>query len=287
MKSVSFFLGAASLLALLPGLAVAQSADASVEGPAAAVVPDLPDAAWRTVDPEQLLLIETAYGTVGVELYPEIAPLHIERIKLLTRQGFYDDVPFHRVIRGFMNQTGDGELGNGAGGSDLPDLPAEFTFRRSEDMVIAPDEAAGFYKALPVSSQPSAQAWITPDGKVEAHGFHCEGVVSAARTNDPNTANSQFFLMRGQNENLDKTYSIWGATVMGRNILTRIRVGTVGDDPSFVPDRMSRVRIAADLPEGERPTVQVIDTAGAEFQNWIALQSYDDICEIELPTRTL
>ena len=253
-----------------------------------------PDSAWRTVDPENLMLIDTEYGRIGVELYPEIAPLHVAQMKTLTRDGFYDGVPFHRVIDGFMNQTGDGSNGNGTGDSDLPNIPAEFTFRRGEDMPVTlvsarGDENAqlgtGFYKALPVASQPISQAILTKDNKVGAFGLHCPGVTSAARTSDPDSANSQFFLMRGKAEHLDTQYSIWGSTVMGREYLESFNIGTVGQDPVFEPDVMTRVRMAADLPEEARPTVQVLDPTSDAFGSWIATQAYDDICDVSLPTR--
>ncbi|MGB3455117.1 MAG: peptidylprolyl isomerase [Litorimonas sp.] len=256
-----------------------------------------PDSAWRTVDPENLMLIDTAYGMLGVELYPEIAPLHVAQIKSLTRSGFYDGVTFHRVIDGFMNQTGDGRNGDGTGDSDLPNIPAEFNFRRGDDMPVtlvstrseeeAGALATGFYKALPVVSQPISQAILTQDGKVGAMGLHCPGVTSMARASDPNSANSQFFLMRGKAEHLDNSYSIWGNTVSGRDALTAFKVGTVGDVPGFVPDQMNRVRIAADLPEEDRPTIQVLDTQSDAFSDWIETQSYDDICDIDIPSRTL
>ena len=255
-----------------------------------------PESAWRTVDPENLMIIETTQGTIGVELYPEIAPKHVAQMKALTRQGFYDGVPFHRVIDGFMNQTGDGANGDGTGDSDLPDIPAEFTFRRAEDMAVTVVSArgnentqigTGFYKALPVATQPISQAILTADGKVNASGLHCRGVTSAARTSDPNSANSQFFLMRGTAEHLDSQYSIWGTSVMGREHLESFNVGTAGQDPVFEPDRMTRVRIAADMSDSLRPTVQVLDTTSDAFSNWIATQAYDDICEVELPTRTV
>ena len=254
-----------------------------------------PDSAWRTVDPENLMVIETTQGTIGVELYPEIAPLHVAQMKTLVRDGFYDDVPFHRVIDGFMNQTGDGANGNGTGDSTLPDIPAEFTFRRGEDMNVTLISArgneqnaiaTGFYKALPVASQPISQAILTADGKVTAMGLHCPGVTSAARTSDPNSANSQFFLMRGKAEHLDAQYSIWGNTVLGREHLESFNIGTVGQDPVFEPDRMTRVRIAADMPGAIRPDVQVLDTDSEAFTNWIATQTYSDICDVDIPTRT-
>jgi peptidylprolyl isomerase len=255
-----------------------------------------PDSAWRTVAAENLMVIETTQGTVGVELYPEIAPLHVTQMKTLTRDGFYDDVPFHRVIDGFMNQTGDGSNGNGTGDSDLPDIPAEFTFRRGEDMKVTlvgargneqQQVGTGFYKALPVATQPISQAILTNDGKVGAMGLHCRGVTSAARTSDPNSANSQFFLMRGTAEHLDAQYSIWGSTVMGREFLESFNIGTVGQDPVFEADRMTRVRIASDMPDAVRPTVQVLDTTSDAFARWIETQTYDDICDVEIPTRVV
>jgi len=263
-----------------------------------------PDAAWRTVNPENLLVIETDYGKIGVELYPEIAPKHVEQIKTLTRQSFYDRITFHRVIEGFMNQTGDPK-GDGTGDSDLPDLQAEFTFRRDPGMALtltgaqpvdprSPSKGelgVGFYKGLPVASQPAAQAIMTKDGKVDAFGLHCKGVASMARAQNPNSGNSQFFLMRGTSPHLDTQYSIWGNTVMGHDVLTKIRVGSVGED-GFVPDAMKTVRIAADLPEAERPNVQVLKTSSPAFNQYMSTLknpdgSYPEICDISLPTRTL
>lgn len=252
-----------------------------------------PDAAWRTVDADNLIVIDTAYGPIGVELFPEIAPGHVAQVKALARSGFYDNVVFHRVIDGFMNQTGDGANGNGTGDSDLPNLEAEFGFRRGADMDVTlvsarGDESAqiatGFYKSLPVASQPISQAILTKDGKVAAFGLHCPGVTSMARTSDPNSANSQFFLMRGMAEHLDAQYSIWGSTVMGREHLTKFKVGVVGED-GFVPDQMNSVRVASDLPQADRPTVQVLDTASDAFADWLSGQAYDDVCDIDIPSR--
>jgi len=259
------------------------------------------DDVWRDVDPENLILIDTAYGVIGVELYPEIAPNHTARVKALTRSGFYDDVPFHRVIEGFMNQTGDGTNGDGTGDSELPDLSPEFTFRRSTDMNVAlagtriigeKVRDVGFYKGLPVTTQPIAQAFLTKDGKVAANGLHCKGVTSMARTNDPNTANSQFFLMRDKSDSLDAEYSIWGNTVMGFKHIESPKVGTIGEDPGFVPDRMNSVRVAADLPEEDRPRVQVMKTDIKLFELFLETQKkrsgrFPDICDIKVPTRTL
>jgi len=146
------------------------------------------------------MVIDTKYGDIAIELFPEIAPAHVKQVKALTKQGFYNDVIFHRVIDGFMNQTGDGTNGDGTGDSELPDINAEFTFRRGADMpftlvtakkVGQSEIGVGFYKNLPIASQPTSQAIFTKDNKVDAFGLHCKGVTSMARTSDPNSANSQ------------------------------------------------------------------------------------------------
>lgn len=260
-----------------------------------------PDEAWRDVDPENLLLIDTDYGRIGVELYPEISPGHVARIKELTRAKFYDYITFHRVIEGFMNQTGDPK-GDGTGDSDLPDLEAEFTFRRGSDLPVtlvgarkmdprSPEQGekgVGFYKAMPIATDPMSQAMLTKDGKVKAFGLHCKGVTSMARSNNPNSGNSQFFLMRGTAPHLDAQYTVWGNTVLGHDLLTKPKVGTKGQTPDFIPDRMNKVQIAADVPDAEH--VQVLKTDSPAFKSYmktlkLADGTYPDICDISVPTR--
>ena len=158
-------------MALLAGGAMAQSGGQSGD--------------WRTVAPENLWVIDTAKGRVLVELEPRAAPNHIERIRTLTNQGFYDGLKFHRVIPDFMAQTGDPK-GTGEGGSELPDLKAEFTFRRDAQTpfaaVAAPAGALmGFVQSLPVQTQPDAVMRTTADGKVHAWGLYCPGVAGMAR----------------------------------------------------------------------------------------------------------
>lgn len=293
MKTL-FRFSAISILAIAGPACSADAPESYADGEVTAAA-TFPEAAWRTVDAENLMLIDTAYGVIGVELFPEIAPNHVGQVKALARDGFYNGVVFHRVIEKFMNQTGDGANGDGTGDSERPDIAAEFTFRRGEDMNVTlvssrgseqQQIATGFYKGLPVASQPISQAILTRDGKVAAFGLHCKGVTSMARTSEPNSANSQFFLMRDKAEHLDAQYSVWGTTVMGHAYLTSPKVGVVGD-AGFIPDQMNKVQIAADLPDGERPTVQVLDTTSDAFTNWIATQDYDDVCDIQIPSRTL
>ncbi|MCS6920696.1 MAG: peptidylprolyl isomerase [Elioraea sp.] len=159
-------------------------------------------------DPENLLFMDLAWGRVVIELRPDLAPKHVERIKTLARRGFYDGTPFHRVIEGFMAQGGD-PTGRGTGGSDLPNLPAEFT------------REARFLR----------------------------GTVGMARTNDPNSANSQFFIMFAPAPHLDGQYTIWGRVIEGMEHVDRIKRGDPnrGGMVAGEPDRIVRLRVAADV----------------------------------------
>jgi peptidylprolyl isomerase len=256
--------------------------------PAAAQTPDARN--WRQVDPENTLYIDTVHGRIVIELYPEVAPRHVERIKALTRAGYYDGLTFHRVIDDFMAQTGD-PLGTGEGASTLPDLREEFMFRRGPDMpfVQAAEQSRariGFYKALPIESQPDAQMAVTADGRVSANALHCQGVVSMARADDPNSANSQFFIMRAPNTALDKRYSIFGRVVWGFDAVMQLAVG----NPPPNPDRMLAVRVAADVPEAERAPIYVLRTDGPQFRNLIDETRRErradfSVCDVQIPAR--
>ncbi len=245
---------------------------------------------WRQVEVENTIYIDTVHGRIVVELYPEIAPRHVERIMTLTRAGFYDGLMFHRVVDDFMAQTGD-PLGTGEGASSLPDLREEFMFRRGPDMPFV--EAAvqararlGFYKALPIESQPDAQMAVTSDGRVSANALHCPGVASMARADAPNSANSQFFLMRAPNSALDKRYTVFGRVVWGQEAVMAIAVG----NPPPVPDRMLAVRVAADVPEAERAPIFVLRTDGPRFRDLVEdtrrqRRADFSICDVQIPAR--
>ena len=152
-------------------------------------------------DPQNTLVIELKTGKVLVKLRPDLAPKHVERAKVLARQGFYNGLKFHRVIDGFMAQTGDPK-GDGTGGSNLPDLPKEFT----------PE----VYK---------------------------RGSVGAARTMDPNSANSQFFICFGDGcRGLTGQYTLWGEVIAGMENVDKIARG----EPPRVPDTMLKVYLLAD-----------------------------------------
>ncbi len=256
-----------------------------------------PDEDWRDLDQENLLYIQTNKGRIIVELYPEIAPQHVGRIKQLARDGFYDGIIFHRVIKDFMNQTGD-PLGNGTGDSDYPDIPAEFSFARDRGtmpvQMIGDMKSklhgntvnTGFYKALPVATPADDYMSMT---KTDSYGLHCPGVTSMARSQNPNSANSQFFLMRAEYPTLDTQYTIWGATIDGHENLTKINIGVVGE-PGFVPDKMLNVRVGSDLAENEQVNLQILKTDQPSFMTYVgSLRKKTGrsarICDITVPTR--
>jgi len=262
-----------SLLIVLAALALLAEGDALAQGrrPAPPVAPAAPPPPgpgdWRVVDPENMLVIETSKGRVVVELAPQVAPLHVERIKTLARAKFYDGFEFFRVIDGFMDQTGDPQ-NDGTGQSDLPDLKGEFSFKRdlagnfvSVGTVLSTE--AGFIGSMPVFSQLAMMAPLTADGKVNAWGAFCPGVLGAARSGDPDSANSQFFLMRDHYPTLEKTYTAYGRALVGLDVIRAIKVG----EPVAPPrDTMLTVRVAADLPEAQRPKIRVVDTKSAWFK---------------------
>ncbi len=182
------------LVSLAMGSAVAaQEVGGAIDPQATAATP--------AADPENTLLLDLSTGgRVTIRLRPDVAPVHVERIKTLARQGFYNGIIFHRVIEGFMAQTGD-PTGTGQGGSQLPDINAEFS-------------------GLP----------------------HVRGTVSMARTNDPNTANSQFFIVFMPRLALDRNYSVFGRVVSGMEYVDAIPRG----EPPANPARILRASVAAD-----------------------------------------
>tara|TARA_B100001059_G_C17601156_1_gene459616 strand:+ start:79 stop:591 length:513 start_codon:yes stop_codon:yes gene_type:complete len=160
---------------------------------------------------ENIILIELKDGTVKIELLPDVAPQHCNRMKDLARSGAYNNVVFHRVIEGFMAQTGDVANGNaekdfnlsmaGTGGSDLPNLPAEFS-------------------KLP----------------------HDRGTIGAARSQSPDSANSQFFINFSDNNFLNGQYTVYGRVVEGMEFVDAISRG----EPPAAPDRMITMKVASD-----------------------------------------
>jgi len=271
--------------ALLAGLCLA-----AISAPAIAAAPAKPtEADWRTPAPETVMVIDTNKGRVLVELVPEVAPSHVARLQDLTRAGVYDGRTFFRVIDRFMAQTGD-PTNTGEGGSDLPNLKAEFTFRRTAEtgfvaMAAPAGLEVGYVKSLPVVSQAWSWSDMTSDKKVAAWGTYCPGVVGMARDEDNNSANSQFFLMRQPYPSLDKRYTAFGRVISGLDAVRAIKTGEPVPAPQ---DLMTKVRLLSDIPENERPKVRVIDPKSAWFaaetKRLRALKGADfSVCDIDPP----
>ncbi|RYF91681.1 MAG: peptidylprolyl isomerase [Caulobacteraceae bacterium] len=245
---------------------------------------------WRTPDPRNVLVIDTNKGRVIVELVPEVAPDHVARLTDLAHKGTYDGRTFFRVIDRFMAQTGD-PLNTGEGSVEgLANLKAEFTYRRAADSAFVPVAApqgtqVGFLLSLPVVSQEISYTAMTGDKKVAAWGTYCPGVVGMARDENPDSANSQFFLMRYAYPSLDKRYTAFGRVVSGLDVIRAIKVG----EPVAAPqDVMQTVRVLADIPEAQRPTVKIIDPKGpwfaAEVKRVRKQKGADfSVCDVSLP----
>jgi peptidylprolyl isomerase len=288
MKPVLY--AAAALAALATAASAAPKGKIITPAAAAAGRPIGPAAAdWRTPDPNDILVIDTNKGRIVVEMIPDVAPQFVARVRELAHDKFFDGQKFFRVIENFMDQTGDPQ-NTGTGGSDKPNVPAEFTFRRGADtpFVLAADQAVaevGFIKSLPVMSQSMMLAAMTKDQKVSAWALYCPGVAGAARDSNEDSANSQFFLMRAGYPSLEKRYTAWGRVIAGQDVVRAIKVGEPVEPPM---DYMERVRLLADLPEAERPKVRVIDPKGAWFKNELerkrTMKGADfSACDVEIP----
>lgn len=261
-------LAAALVLAFAPQAVAAQKPTAAP--PAAA--PAAPAASdFRTPDAQDVLVIDTNKGRILVELVPLAAPAHVTRVRELARQGLYNGRSFFRVIDQFMAQTGDPK-DNGTGGSDLPDLAAEFTFRRGADtpFVQVADQAVaeiGFIGPLPVMTQSSQLMPMTADGRISGWALYCPGVAGMARGEAPDSANSQFFLMRQAYPSLEKRYTAFGRVIAGLEVVRAIKTGEPVDPPQ---DVMTRVQVLADMPATSRPRVRVIDPRSPWFAAEVA-----------------
>src|ERR1700722_3391927 len=161
-------------------------------------------AAWAAEDPDNTVILTTKHGKVVIRLHPDSAPKHVAQVKALVQDKFYDGLTFHRVIPGFMAQTGD-PTGTGGGGSKLPNLPAE----------------------------------------VNQNHFK-RGILGMARTDDPDSANSQFFIMFGDGGFLDGKYTAFGEVTSGMDAVDKIKAGSEGNNGAVDnPDKIVTLRMAS------------------------------------------
>jgi peptidylprolyl isomerase len=280
---------ALGLMAGLFGLAMPACGDTSSATPgwalgAGAETPD--EANWRAVDPQNLLVLETSKGRILVEAFPEVAPKHFAQFSEVIRSGDLDGTTFHRVIDDFMAQGGDvyAKKGKDPG---WPGIPGEFTFRRDVvamplEAVIGPADTAkmGYLRGFPILTQPSFFAEMSADGRVSASIPHCQGILSTARTDNPNSADTQFFLMREHSPHLDKQYTSWGRVVAGQAVVQALKEGAPGSGTVEDPDLLISIRIAADMAEAVRPKAWVLRTDTAAFSSELAARGEVDVCSL-------
>ncbi|MEI9888812.1 MAG: peptidylprolyl isomerase [Rhizomicrobium sp.] len=254
---------------------------------AMATAADPPPDAFRSVDPDNLVLIDTKYGQVAVELAPDFAPGHAARLRALIRAHFYDGLSFYRVIDGFVAQGGIGE--GTASTKDHPDeakdlearwppLKAEFDRPFAKGSVFTPLGNAdlmaplvGFENGFAVARAPKARReWL----------IHCPGTFAFARDNAPDTAATEFYIVIGQApRRLDRDLTAFGRVLSGMQFLQKLERGDPEVDSGVIADVGKRdpivkMQLASDLPENERPAFQVIRTESKAFAETVALRRH-------------
>ena len=222
---------------------------------------------WRDVDPANLVLIETKYGRVAVEMLPSFAPVNAQRFFDLVRAKFYDGSAFYRVIEGFVAQGGIGE-GDDKKLENWPPVKAEFDRTIGTETftpVGSPDlwaEEIGHVDGFPVGrDHKENKEWIV----------HCPGTLAFARDDNPDTAGTEFYIVIGQApRRLDRNLTAFGRVIDGMQYLQKLNRGDPEVESGVIQeaakqDKIERMIVAADLPENERPHYQVMRTEGTAF----------------------
>ncbi len=257
------------------------------------------DGDWRTIAPNNLLLIQTPYGEVVVELNPEFAPHHAQRIRDLAKAHFYDGLSFYRVIDGFVAQGGREE-------GDVPEWPElknendrpleglDFVPTGSPDL-YAPE--AGHVGGFAVAANPDAgRAWL----------MHCVGSMAMARDTDPDTGDTEFYIVIGPGTRyLDRNLTIFGRVIAGMEYVQRLNRGKRAIGNGVIPEKDKRdpivaIRLAADLPEVEQPRFEVMRDDGQAFADYKKSKKVRDAaffyrrppevieaCNVQAPVRRL
>lgn len=277
-------------LSVLCGMVVLASAGAA---PAA-------DERWRTVEPENLVVMDVSYGRILIELAPAFAPTHVERFRALVRAKFYDGQSFYRVIDGFVAQGGIGE-GDDKKTPEWPPLKAEFDRPIDDDLTFTPlgspdlfAREVGHVDGFPVGRDwDEGRTWI----------LHCPGTLAMARDNDPDTGATEFYVPIGHGpRRLDRNLTAFGRVLEGMQYLQKLNRGDPKVESGVIQDASKRdaivrVQIAADMPRAERPRLQVMDTTSAGFAEYKAQRRNPapdfykkvspnlDICAFNAPVR--
>lgn len=245
-----------SILLISVGVMLAPAITRGADGPV-----------WREVDPDRLVIMDMAEGRVVIELNPLFAPRTVKQFRKLVGEGFYDGLPFYRVIDGFVAQGGDGsDLGEF---SDVPLIHAEFEIEWDEEIPWMPVQRAdpfaaetGFVDGFAVGRDPKkGKAWL----------LHCPGVVAMARNEGADTSRTDFYIVIGQAPRyLDRNMNVFGRVVGGMDVIQRIRRGDPGQngviDNDLDRSRIRTMRLGSDLPEEQLPTALVPDTRDDSFR---------------------
>jgi len=290
---------------ILPVLAVVFVGTASAADTPAGPPPD----AWRDVSPDNLVIIETRYGQVVVELAPDFAPGHVARMRKLLAAHFYDGKTFYRVIDGFVAQGGADQDTSATADApvnpqilkDWPQLKAEFDGALPKTDTFTPlgnpdlqAPEVGFVNGFPVGYDPKDNRyWI----------LHCPGTFAFARDNDPDTATTEFYITIGQTRRLDRELTAFGRVLFGMQYLQKLNRGDPDVDAGVIQDPSQRdpilqMTLAADMPAKDRPRYQVLKTdtpyfaqsvekrrhPAPEFYHGLSLPNLD-ICSVPVPVR--
>lgn len=263
--------------------------------PVAEIMAAATDADWRTVDPENILLMETEAGTITIELSDKLAQAHTEQMRTLAREGFFEGLSFYRVIEGFVAQGGDFSETRDLGSAKV--LKAEFDEPLPEGAVFTPlsvtdgyAEAVGFIDGHPAGRE-GDQVWLA----------HCTGAFAYARNTEKDTASTEFYITLQPQRYLDRNLTVAGRVIDGITIAQAAPRGVVDDDPETddFKERLiiNALRVAADLPEEGRPVWQVMDDKSPLFAELVEARkarpsdffyhrpNHVNLCQMPVPVR--
>lgn len=250
---------------------------------------------WRVLDPENTLYIELERGRVAVALSTQLAQAHVDQVKALAREGFYDGLSFYRVIDGFVAQGGDAlearEIKTAA-----PSMTAEFEEPMRDDVRFrAMKDADGYAGA--VGFIDSLPAGVSADGKSVWH-LHCTGAFAFGRNNEKDSASTEFYITLQPQRYLDRNLSVFGRVVQGMEHLQALRrVAPPQSEEDDMGETIVSIKVAADLPVEDRTPLEILDSSSDAFGAYVESRrnrpeeffyyrpNYIDICQLPVPVR--